>query len=135
MHLLRFATMSSSSGFQVGAGMVTIPTPSKQPLLYVTTVLMLVLVLHVMGKEKGYGLPVINPKKPFELSNRRSLLEWGFHCKDLLAKGRAMFPGKPYAMIVPEGEVMVWPTSAIDEVKSEHGLDFVGISPEVSHWR
>ncbi|KAJ0115188.1 Dihydromonacolin L monooxygenase LovA [Diaporthe amygdali] len=125
--------MSSSSGFQVGAGMVTIPTPSKQPLLYVTTVLMLVLVLHLMGKEKGYGLPVINPKKPFELSNRRSLLEWGFHCKDLLAKGRAMFPGKPYAMIVPEGEVMVWPTSAIDEVKSEHGLDFVGISPEDSH--
>lgn len=105
----------------------------EQTALCIAVAILVILVLRVtIGPGETSSLPIINPRKRFEFSNLERIAHFKANCRQLLQKGRAMYPQKPYRMICPEGEVIVLPTCLVNQVRSEPALDFVGISKEVS---
>lgn len=108
--------------------------PVEQAALYIVLTILFSLTLHATaGYGKKSSLPIINPRKRFEFSNIKRVADFKFNCRQLLQKGRAMYPGEPYRMICPEGEMIVIPTRLVNEIRSEPALEFVGVSTDDSH--
>ncbi|KAF3070666.1 Dihydromonacolin L monooxygenase LovA [Daldinia childiae] len=106
----------------------------EQTALCIAFMILVTLVLRaIIDTKETSSLPIINPRKRFEFSNLERIADFKTNCRQLLQKGRTMYPQKPYRMICPEGEVIVLPTCLVNQMRSEPALDFVGISKEDSH--
>lgn len=113
-------------------GSWSIPTPSSQPYTYLFTVLTFVLFAYVLKPQKTLDLPELNPKKPFELTNKRRVIEFVFGSKDLLIQGRAKYRNEPYKAFSEFGEVVVVPPEFVDELRSDPRLESLETANSVS---
>ncbi|KAF4992095.1 hypothetical protein FDECE_13817 [Fusarium decemcellulare] len=79
-------------------------------------------ILLVNG-QKSQKFPELNPKRRFELTNRRRLKEFIQNSRALLAKGRTTYSGRPYKLCCDWGEVIVIPPEILEELKNDPRLD------------
>lgn len=76
--------------------------------------------------------PVLNPKEPFEWSNRRATRDFIANSGSLLVKARALYKKQPYWANTEWGENLVIPPEFLDSLKSNRQLDFMIPSGDVS---
>ena len=105
--------------------------PAPNIVVYTTTALP-VLLLYSLSSPKATHLPLINPKKPFELTTDRVKKEWLAKAKDIIRKGVQQFPGKPFNVIAADvGLTTVLPSEYADEIRNSPDLSFVGFMAHV----
>ncbi|WZH43327.1 cytochrome P450 [Fusarium acuminatum] len=68
--------------------------------------------------------PVLNPKKPFEWSDRRVTQDFIANSRSLLTKARALYKDQPYWAYTEWGENLVIPPEFLDSLKGNRQLDF-----------
>ncbi|EHK21974.1 uncharacterized protein TRIVIDRAFT_60000 [Trichoderma virens Gv29-8] len=69
-------------------------------------------------------LPLLKPVDGFSLLDIKSKTAFVFRSKELLAKGRALFPQSPYRMITDLGEIVFLPVGLADEIRNDPRLSF-----------
>ncbi|KAL2879107.1 hypothetical protein SGCOL_005527 [Colletotrichum sp. CLE4] len=124
--------MSSNFSFELGGAPYTIPSPTENPIVYVATVVLFIVLAYALG-DHGAKLPEINPLKPFEFSNSRRILEFYQTSKELMLKGRAKFGENPFRLMTEWGNVLVLPPTFIQELRSDPNLAFVEPARDDSH--
>ncbi|KAH6968952.1 cytochrome P450 [Fusarium avenaceum] len=77
--------------------------------------------------------PVLNPKEPFEWSNRRATRDFIANSGSLLVKARALYKKQPYWANTEWGENLVIPPEFLDSLKSNRQLDFMIPSGDDTH--
>ncbi|KAK1675800.1 cytochrome P450 [Colletotrichum godetiae] len=124
--------MSSNFSFELGGAPYTIPSPTENPIAYVATVVLFIVLAYALG-DHGAKLPEINPLKPFEFSNSRRILEFYQTSKELMLKGRAKFGENPFRLMTEWGNVLVLPPTFIQELRSDPNLSFDEPAKDDSH--
>jgi hypothetical protein len=76
--------------------------------------------------------PVLNPKKPFEWSDRRVTQDFIANSRSLLTKARALYKDQPYWAYTEWGENLVIPPEFLDSLKGNRQLDFQFPARDVS---
>lgn len=96
-----------------------------------TTLVVTLLLSRILAKPV-INLPELNPKKPFEFTNRRRLAEFFQHSKEILIQGRERFRNKLYKAYCDWGEVIVVSPEHIEELRSDSRLSFMVPANDVS---
>ncbi|KAJ3547320.1 hypothetical protein NM208_g1575 [Fusarium decemcellulare] len=78
-------------------------------------------------------LPEVNPRKPFEFTNRRRILEFIQNSKTILGEGRRRFKNQPYKLMSEWGSLVVLPPACADELRSDPRMDFSTPVEDDSH--
>ncbi|KAF4341300.1 ent-kaurene oxidase [Fusarium beomiforme] len=86
---------------------------------------------HLLGHVARF--PVLNPKKPLELTSNRATQEFISNSKNILTHGRSLYKEKPYRAYTDWGEVIVIPPQFVDPLKSHKQLDFVTPAQDDTH--
>ncbi|CAI6087324.1 unnamed protein product [Clonostachys chloroleuca] len=100
---------------------VHIVNPQNFPTFAFTAVALLS-ALWLLGRQDS--LPELNPRKPFEFTNRRRILEFIRNSKTILGEGRQRFKDKPYKLMSEWGSMVVLPPECADELRSDPRMDF-----------
>ncbi|KAF5614628.1 ent-kaurene oxidase [Fusarium tjaetaba] len=70
-------------------------------------------------------LPYLNPPGKFDLLGKKARWHFAMNARALLAKGRELYPGKPYRMFTDVDDLIVLPSQYVDETRNEPALDFL----------
>ncbi|KAF4913926.1 Cytochrome P450 monooxygenase eqxH [Colletotrichum viniferum] len=105
---------------------------ADQPAVYILTLAVLVFFARAFGDQKS-NLPELNPKKAFELTNRRRVSEFFPRSAALLAEGRSRFGNKLYKAYCDWGEVIVLSPQHIEELRSDARLSFLVPANDDTH--
>jgi hypothetical protein len=91
---------------------------------YAATVIAIVLLLAIPAAKvfQSSPFPLINGRKPFELSTIRPKKEFLFGGKQILLKGLKQAAGKPFRVIAEIGEVTVLPPKYAYEIRNREDL-------------
>ncbi|KAF5675769.1 putative cytochrome P450 monooxygenase (lovA) [Fusarium heterosporum] len=88
----------------------------------------------VLGNPHHVGsFPVLNPRKPLELTNNRAIREFISNSKNILSDARSLYKKKPYRAYTDWGEMIVIPPEFIDPLRSHKQLDFMTPTEDNSH--
>lgn len=126
-------------------------TPSYTPILPVflggpiatlTTTFILVLLAAIVSanpktsKTNGKPIPLLNPKRWFELSTLRARREYDTNSWNMTLKGMEKFRGEPFRLLTTElegTEVVVLPPRYAEELKSDERLNFPQVKSKGMH--
>lgn len=103
--------------------MTSIPLPSDQPFLYFLTAFLFIVSFYSVRRDKSQ-LPLINPREILDVTGQKRIDEFCKYNKELLMKGKYLYPGKPFRIFTPDGEIISLPVNFIDEARNHPGLDF-----------
>ncbi|KAI3390252.1 hypothetical protein diail_10859, partial [Diaporthe ilicicola] len=110
----------------LGSGSFVIPSPAEQPLAYLMTAFMFVLVIYSTTGQKKAKVPDLNPPKSrvkfpgvIPAEQRRDFVQ---NSKDLFMAGRAKFPDQPYRLYSYLGDAVIIPPNMINEIRNEEAL-------------
>ena len=98
---------------------------------YVVVAILSLLGTYFLVDGKTSSLPVMNPRKRFELSNQRRLNEFLLHSYDTFLEAKASFLGKPYKLFTAEGECVILPPQFLNELRNNPNLEFFQCFREV----
>lgn len=118
--------------FEEGIGPVSITTPFEHHVSYLAPLLLFVMVLYHFNKQSSHAAPILNPKKRGELSHLSSVNRFMTGSKEVMTKGRSMYPDTPYRVYTDWGEALVLPPEFVNELKSHPDLDFMKVAQDVS---
>ncbi|KAK1580740.1 cytochrome P450 [Colletotrichum navitas] len=124
--------MASNPPLDLGLGAYTIPSPAEQPIPYLVTAFLFVILVYAVG-DRAPKLPEVNPLKAFEFTNRRRNGEFVHQSKELMLKGKAVFGDSPFRMHTEWGEVVVLPPPLMQELRSDPRLDFAESAADDTH--
>ncbi|KAK2728893.1 Dihydromonacolin L monooxygenase LovA 3 [Colletotrichum kahawae] len=124
--------MASQPSFEMGLGSYSIPSPTEQPLPYLATVFLFVLLIYAIS-DNSAKLPEINPLKPFEVSNQRRMNEFIQQSRDIMLRAKEAFGKNPYKLYSEWGNSVVLPPEFIHELRSERRLTFLQPAQDDSH--
>ncbi|KAF4452604.1 putative cytochrome P450 monooxygenase (lovA) [Fusarium austroafricanum] len=79
------------------------------------------------------SLPVLNPKKPLELTSNRAIREFISNSKNILTNARSLYKKKPYRAYTDWGEVVVIPPEFVDPLRSHKQLNFATPAEDDTH--
>lgn len=82
-------------------------------------------------KNSKSKLPLVNPRKAFELSSARIKKEFIRNAPDIFEKGFALTGNKPFRVIADIGEVIILPPDLANEVRNDTRLSFSKFMYEV----
>lgn len=100
---------------------LTNPTAESFP--YFVIVLITILIFYSLhGCEPN--APLLNPKKPFELTQTRSKREYILGAGGMLQKWFSVNPNKPARLISDTGQVTVLPPHMAAEIRNDERLSF-----------
>lgn len=77
-------------------GPLSMATHFQHNVSYIAPLLLFIMFLYGMNKQSNLSAPVINPKKRTELSHLNSVTRFMSGSKEVMAKGRSMYPHEPY---------------------------------------
>ncbi|POS69004.1 cytochrome P450 [Diaporthe helianthi] len=112
---------------------VSMATHFENNVSYLAPLLLFVLVLYGMNKQSKLSVPVINPKKPMELSHLNSSNRFMTESRVVMRKGRSIYPHELYKVYSDWGEALVLPPEFVNELKSHPDLDFLETAKDDSH--
>lgn len=84
------------------------------------------------ARNKGHGLPELNPKKSWEFTNLTRGRVFMRNSMDLLTKGRSLFPASPYELFCDWGQLTMLPVESVEDIRSDKRFDFSESSSDVS---
>lgn len=84
----------------------------------------LILLGFLLFRDKGTKLPYVNPKSPFELSDKRAVSEFIYASKHMLYNVARSFMGKPYRVLSDLGDVIILPPHIGDEIRNDKRFSF-----------
>lgn len=94
--------------------------------------LLFIIFFYGINKHSTLSAPFINPKKRMELSSMGTVNRFMAGSREVMAKGRSMYPDKPYRVYTDWGEALVLPPEFVNELKSHPDLDFQIVAQDVS---
>lgn len=98
---------------------------------YIAPLLLFILFLYGINNKSTLAAPVINPKKRTELTHMGSVDRFMTSSREVMTKGRSMYPDKPYRVYTDWGEALVLPPEFVNELKSHPDLDFMHVAQDV----
>lgn len=97
--------------------------PSFAPLSCLTTALLAVLVLYSFRGSKN-NVPIINPKKSFEVTVTRAKQEYIHGARKMLNDWFGANPNKPVRVNADFGQVTMLPPHLTNEIRNDDRLSF-----------
>ncbi|KAL2272521.1 hypothetical protein FJTKL_06514 [Diaporthe vaccinii] len=95
------------------------------PAFLITIVLVAITVLLSFRSHSNLDdVPILNSGKGFSPMKIASKRDFVFKSKEILARGRRLFAGKPYRLITDLGEIIFLPIELCEEVKNDARLSF-----------
>ncbi|KLO96693.1 Uncharacterized protein LW93_10073 [Fusarium fujikuroi] len=104
--------------------------PQYAVLSAISLIAILVVNFSFFTQDEKY--PVLIPKKPLELTDRRVVKEFLANSKSLLANARTVYKDQPYRAYTEMGKVLVIPPSWVDALKNNRQLDFLTPAKDAS---
>ncbi|CCT75112.1 probable cytochrome P450 monooxygenase (lovA) [Fusarium fujikuroi IMI 58289] len=104
--------------------------PQYAVLSAISLIAILVVNFSFFTQDEKY--PVLIPKKPLELTDRRVVKEFLANSKSLLANARTIYKDQPYRAYTEMGKVLVIPPSWVDALKNNRQLDFLTPAKDAS---
>lgn len=115
-----------------GIGPLSVTTHLEQNNSYIVPLFCFVILLYGINKKSTPAAPLIGPKRRMELSTLNSVNRFMEGSREVMTKGRSMYPDKPYRVYTDWGETLVLPPEFLDELKSHPDLDFLKVAQDVS---
>ncbi|KAH7130847.1 hypothetical protein EDB81DRAFT_905414 [Dactylonectria macrodidyma] len=84
----------------------------------------LILLGFFLCRDRGTKLPYLNPKSPFECSDKREVSEFIYASKHMLYEVAKSFMGKPYRVLSDLGDVVTLPPGIGDETRNDKRFSF-----------
>lgn len=119
-----------------------LPVSLGGPIATLTATFILVLLAAVISanpktsKTKGKPIPLLNPKRWFELSTLRARREYDTNSWNMTLKGMEKYRGEPFRLLTTElegTEVVVLPPRYAEELKSDERLNFPQVKSKGMH--
>ena len=107
--------------------------PSAIPLPYVITAFLALAVLYSFRGPKT-NIPMMNPKKPFELSVVRAKQVYIARGYRMLIEWFGANPQKPVRVNADSDELLVLPPSVTNESRNDPRLNFGRFTAKVGNW-
>lgn len=114
-----------------GIGPLSMTTHFEQNVSYIAPMLLFIIFFYGISKQSTLSAPIINPKKRMELSSMSSVNRFMSGSREVMTKGRSMYPDKPYRVYTDWGEALVLPPEFVNELKSHPDLDFQLVAQDV----
>ncbi|KXH57510.1 ent-kaurene oxidase [Colletotrichum salicis] len=95
-----------------------------QPYGYIATAVLVIIFSLLLKVSKHDDLPLFQPTPKWFRPTFLAQMEFFKTGKDLIAKGRATLPDKPYKVLSESGEILVLPPRFANVIYNEEGLDF-----------
>lgn len=105
----------------------------------VTAILVLAVIIsvHVQYLSSNHGrkkIPVLNPKRPFELTTTRARHEYDLHSWDMMYQGIRKYPDQAFRVLSEElGNIVVLPPRYATEFKNDERFSFSSIVTKSFH--
>lgn len=107
---------------------------TQQVLPYLLTALVLLIAINARGEGQFKDeFPIANPRKWFEFTNWRRILEFDMSPREHLAKYQHEHPTTPYWLNSELGKVLILPASMINEIRVSPKMSSIDAIQEV--WR
>ncbi|UNI22193.1 hypothetical protein JDV02_008104 [Purpureocillium takamizusanense] len=118
------------SGGDVPLDLATKPLP-----LMIASVVGVLLMLYLRARRAITSTqpPLLNPKKPYELTEGRAKDEFARNSRRVLEKWFSEHPDKPVAVNTDLGRMTVLPPGMADEIRNDKRLDFVQLTQQTFH--
>lgn len=113
-------------------GPLSMATHFEHNVSYIAPLLLFIILLYGMNKHSGLSAPIVNPKKRMELSHLGPANRFMTGSREVMTKGRSMYPHEPYRVYTDWGEALVLPPEFVNELKSHPDLDFMKVAQDVS---
>lgn len=114
-----------------GIGPLSMVTHLEQNASYIVPLLLFIILFYGINKQSTLAAPIINPKKGMELTTLSTVNRFMAGSREVMTKGRSMYPDKPYKVYTDWGESLVLPPEFMNEVKSHPDLDFQNVAQDV----
>lgn len=114
-----------------GIGPLSMATHFEQNVSYIAPLLLFIIFFYGINKQSTLTAPIINPKKRMELTTMSSVNRFMAGSREVMTKGRSMYPDKPYRVYTDWGEALVLPPEFVNELKSHPDLDFNLVAQDV----
>ncbi|KAK7402713.1 hypothetical protein QQX98_011535 [Neonectria punicea] len=85
----------------------------------------LILLGFFLFRDKGTKLPYLNPKNPFEWSDKRAVSEFIYSSKRMLYEVAEPLLGKPYRVLRDLGDIIILPPDIGEEIRNDKRFSFV----------
>ncbi|KAK7744846.1 hypothetical protein SLS53_003079 [Cytospora paraplurivora] len=103
----------------------------------IAAILVLTVIISVhahWSTTSGQKIPVLNSKRPFELTTDRTRREYDMHSWELLHKGNEEYPDQPFRVLSSElQDITVLPPRYVNEIKNDHRFSFTAIVTTAFH--
>lgn len=119
-----------------------LPESFGGPIATLTTTFILVLLVAVVSanpktsKTNGRPIPLLNPKRWFELSTARARREYDTNSWNMTLKGMEKYRGEPFRLLTTElegTEVVVLPPRYAEELKNDERVNFPALKSKSLH--
>ncbi|KAK1624614.1 cytochrome P450 [Colletotrichum phormii] len=100
------------------------PNSTIQPYGYIATAVLVIIFSLLLKVSKHDDLPLFQPTPKWFRPTFLAQMDFFKTGKDLIAKGRATLPDKPYKVLSESGEILVLPPRFANVIRNEEGLDF-----------
>lgn len=105
---------------------------TTKPIPYLVATFVFVVLVYSLGSKPKSDAPVLNPRRPFELTDQRAKGVFYQQCRSLLRNWFDSHPSEPAQLITDYGHVTVLPPSMANEIRSDPKLSFSDFSADVS---
>lgn len=123
--------MAFRQDVEEGVGPLSMTTHLEKNVSYIAPLLLFIKFFYGISKQSTLAAPIINPKKRMELSSMNSVNRFMSGSREVMSKGRSMYPDKPYRAYTDWGEALVLPPEFVNELKSHPDLDFNIVAQDV----
>lgn len=133
--------MSLRASIQAALSDIETAGITAKPIPYLLATFVFVVLVYSLSSKPKSDAPLLNPRKPFELTDERAKGVFYQQCRSLLRNWFEGHPDEPAQLITDYGHVTVLPPSMANEIRSDPKLSFADFSAEVSvpdgyfHWR
>ncbi|TDZ54905.1 Cytochrome P450 monooxygenase TRI1 [Colletotrichum trifolii] len=86
---------------------------------YIITAFVLIVLGRFLGKTWVDGIPVINPRQKWELTESAARGRFLVNAREMLRKAMSDFPGRPFRVLCGFGQVIVLPAEKINEIRND----------------
>ncbi|TDZ14777.1 Cytochrome P450 monooygenase 1 [Colletotrichum orbiculare MAFF 240422] len=91
---------------------------------YIITACVLIVLSCFLGKTSVDGIPVINPRQKWELTESAARGRFLVNAREMLRRAISDFPGRPFKVLCGFGDVIVLPAEKINEIRNDRRLKF-----------
>ncbi|KAH8751640.1 cytochrome P450 [Diaporthe sp. PMI_573] len=122
--------MSLRASIQAALGDMETAGITARPIPYLLATFVLVVLVYSLGSKPKSDAPLLNPRRPFELTSERAKGIYYRECRSLLQNWFFSHPTEPAQLITDCGNMIVLPPSMANDIRSHAQLSFADFSAE-----